>query len=655
MKMKRIICIVLAALMAIALIPIAAAAEEISSSMSEARAMKRWDDVWAVLDSVEAEMMANGANRAEVTYAVYKAALNCPLIDKGSITDLNDNEFSFTTDGMWGGYNYRVRNFTKAPARASSRPLAEASETVARVSGVKNSTDAIDILLVEPYYGTDGSFTDQYIQEAYSLASCTGGTATILQQSNASGPKIASNYLNKGIVIYDSHGNCIGSKQTSYLDLTTNSGLTQEDYSNGWAYNGGSFWGIDGRYIKNHVNGTLSNCFVWMAICEGMKRAGKGTTGTALIEAGAAAVYGYSQSVTFAGDYKYERTFWNAMKDGAYVFEALEEMKAKHGIPDPYGDAYPILMSPVDPFPSNPDGAQTVYCDWTMYPPTQLQSWSLESSLTVYKTFTESLEFNRVPTTANCYELEWYSEDETIASVQGNDRRASVTGVNEGVTKLWAYVYVGETLIGKGYCRVTVLPVPTLKEAVNIPGGQLDLTTSGSYPWQVAIVDGAPVAASGNAFAGNSESKIQLVLQMKKGEKLSFDWMASTEEDYDYFKFYVNGDEYAYLTGETDWANYIYTAPSDGTYTFAWNFEKDPYEDGITDRGYLRNVDYICEYTVGDVNNDGSIDSNDALIILRYSLMLQPLTGSQKLAADANGDGKVTSSDALLILRSTLA
>lgn len=46
-----------------------------------------------------------------------------------------------------------------------------------------------------------------------------------------------------------------------------------------------------------------------MAICEGMKLSGRGTTGYALLRAGCGAVYGYSQSVTFVGDYKFEEIF----------------------------------------------------------------------------------------------------------------------------------------------------------------------------------------------------------------------------------------------------------------------------------------------------------------------------------------------------------
>jgi len=54
---------------------------------------------------------------------------------------------------------------------------------------------------------------------------------------------------------------------------------------------------------------------------------------------------------------------------------------------------------------------------------------------------------------------------------------------------------------------------------------------------------------------------------------------------------------------------------------------------------------------LGDVNNDGDIDSVDAMILLRYSVNLVTLTEAQLAAADVNGDGNADIGDAVLILR----
>lgn len=55
-------------------------------------------------------------------------------------------------------------------------------------------------------------------------------------------------------------------------------------------------------------------------------------------------------------------------------------------------------------------------------------------------------------------------------------------------------------------------------------------------------------------------------------------------------------------------------------------------------------------YQRGDINNDGTITSADARLVLRFSSQLEELTDLQQLLADVNGDGNVTAADSRLIL-----
>lgn len=55
--------------------------------------------------------------------------------------------------------------------------------------------------------------------------------------------------------------------------------------------------------------------------------------------------------------------------------------------------------------------------------------------------------------------------------------------------------------------------------------------------------------------------------------------------------------------------------------------------------------------TPGDVNGDGSVSVDDALLVLRASLTLVQLSAEQAEAADINNDGIVDMTDALVILR----
>ena len=54
---------------------------------------------------------------------------------------------------------------------------------------------------------------------------------------------------------------------------------------------------------------------------------------------------------------------------------------------------------------------------------------------------------------------------------------------------------------------------------------------------------------------------------------------------------------------------------------------------------------------LGDVNNDGTVDSGDAILVLRYSAGLSTLPDVQKNLGDVNSDGSTDAGDAILILR----
>ncbi|MDO5311663.1 MAG: phage tail tip lysozyme [Clostridia bacterium] len=54
--------------------------------------------------------------------------------------------------------------------------------------------------------------------------------------------------------------------------------------------------------------------------------------------------------------------------------------------------------------------------------------------------------------------------------------------------------------------------------------------------------------------------------------------------------------------------------------------------------------------SIGDVNNDGKINSSDALLVVQSSVGLKTLTSAQFKAADVDKNGKVTSADSLIIL-----
>ena len=595
MKTRKFLALALALIMAFAMIPVASLAENVDGLVNEAAAMRKLDNAWAALDAAEADALAQGMSRTEVINAVYTAALNLNTVDKDSFSDFTKDGFYFTVDGMYCAYNYRLRN----ELNTDCAPVEE-GVVLTKGNGKKSAlkdAESPNVFLVAPYYGHDSSFTDQYKREAQSIAAATGGEYLLIQSTSATGPAIAENFVDKGVVIFDSHGTQSGT--SSYLCLTTNSGITQEDYNNGWAVRSGSAAFIDGRYIENHTPDTLSNCLVWMAICEGMKRQGQGTTGYALLRAGAGVVYGYSQSVTFVGDYMYEETFWNAMKnadDPATVADAFNLMAETHGLPEPRGDAWPIVMSEDDPFPANPDSAQTVNSQWTLFgnpEPVDITGFSLQqNAVEMYIGRTAEINFVRQPENANNYELVWTSSNESVATVTGNKRKATVTGISAGTATITCTVMVNGSVFGTATCEATVNIDTSLFDSLNVAGGSLQFGTSQPYGFEAVTEGDRFLAKSNNAGVGNSTASVSTTVQMSAGDTLTFDYFYSSESNYDWYRFKANGTEVQHFsgTGMSDFASYTYTAASDGAYTFEWSYSKDISVNGGNDCVKLDNV-----------------------------------------------------------------
>ena len=598
MKTRKLTAVLLALIMAFAVLPAAAFAESIEGIAGEAAAMRKLDNAWAALDAAEADALAQGMSRTEVINAVYNAALNLNTVDKDSFSDFTKDGFYFTVDGMYCAYNYRLRN----ELNTDCAPVKEGvvlSKGSGKTENLKDAESA-DVFLIAPYYGHDSSFTDQYKREAQSVADATGGDYLLIQSTAATGPAIAENFPNKGVVFFDSHGTQDGT--SSYLCLTTSSGITQEDYNNGWAVYAGSAAFIDGRYIEHHTPAPLSNCLVWMAICEGMARQGEGTTGAALLRAGAGVVYGYSQSVTFAGDYVYEETFWNLMKDfenPATVAEAFAQMVEEHGVCDPYGNAYPIVMSDVDAFPANADSAQTVNSTWKLwgsFPLVDLTGFSLDiTSADIKMAQTVNVNMSLVPENANNFVTTWTSADESVAIVEpyaGSRGRAVITGMGRGETEITCSVSVNGSIIGTETVSVSVTPDETLAEAVNVEGGSLEFGTSAEYSFVPVAEGDRLIAKTNNAGRGNTTAVLLTTIRMAEGDTLSFDYFYSSETDYDYYYFKVNDVEYQKYadTNMTGFSSYTFTAPEAGLYHFEWSYVKDELTDGGSDCVKLDNV-----------------------------------------------------------------
>ena len=127
---------------------------------------------------------------------------------------------------------------------------------------------------------------------------------------------------------------------------------------------------------------------------------------------------------------------------------------------------------------------------------------------------------------------------------------------------------------------------------------QFPWQTAGTYPWTIVndpneAHGGSYYAKSGNYHAANSTSDLELNITSTDGE-ISFYAKVASEPSYDFFKFYIDGNQQLSYSGGvvsagnntyTDtctWLRYSYPITA-GTHTIKFSFTKDAYVDGGSD------------------------------------------------------------------------
>ena len=95
--------------------------------------------------------------------------------------------------------------------------------------------------------------------------------------------------------------------------------------------------------------------------------------------------------------------------------------------------------------------------------------------------------------------------------------------------------------------------------------------------------DGVDAAQSGNA---NDEETTFLDFSVEGPETVAFQWKVSSEANYDYLRFKVDGTEIAAIAGEVGWERVVHQLPA-GTHNLRWEFDKDQYVSAGSDAGWL--------------------------------------------------------------------
>jgi carboxypeptidase T len=114
-------------------------------------------------------------------------------------------------------------------------------------------------------------------------------------------------------------------------------------------------------------------------------------------------------------------------------------------------------------------------------------------------------------------------------------------------------------------------------------GGQAD--------WQIAtseVYEGVYSIQSGS-IGHNAKSDLEVSLYVSNDDEISFYKKVSSESDYDYLKFFIDGELQNLWSGNDNWTLETYPVTS-GMHTFLWSYVKDGGVASGSDCGWIDNI-----------------------------------------------------------------
>ncbi|MDY6958330.1 MAG: fibronectin type III domain-containing protein, partial [Halobacteriota archaeon] len=140
-------------------------------------------------------------------------------------------------------------------------------------------------------------------------------------------------------------------------------------------------------------------------------------------------------------------------------------------------------------------------------------------------------------------------------------------------------------------------------------------TTGGDANWFVTTSEshnGSRSAASGNIW-NNRETWIRR--DITGPVNISFYWKVSSEENYDFLRFRVDGYDVYTISGDVDWETRTYSIPA-GTHTVEWRYTKDGSVYEGNDKGYIDDIkveeillnNVVLTKDITAVAGDGSVN-----------------------------------------------
>ncbi len=122
-----------------------------------------------------------------------------------------------------------------------------------------------------------------------------------------------------------------------------------------------------------------------------------------------------------------------------------------------------------------------------------------------------------------------------------------------------------------------------------------DWVNDAAHPWVITTTnpyDGEYCVRSGNQDVNSSSSVLQVSVEINRDGLMSFYGKASSEQNWDYGYFYIDGTQKASFTGAGNWVKKEYPITA-GVHTFKWEYTKDGSLSANDDCLYIDYISFI--------------------------------------------------------------
>jgi hypothetical protein len=193
-----------------------------------------------------------------------------------------------------------------------------------------------------------------------------------------------------------------------------------------------------------------------------------------------------------------------------------------------------------------------------------------------------------------------------------------------------------------GQYQLSFFPDPLFSDAIE---QYSPVIMTGDADWIAQIkntYDGEDAAESGS-ISGDQSSNFSI---SKNTTSVSFWYKVSSEYDYDFFEFYIDGSRLIRESGEVGWVYFSKDSLNNTNHTFEWRYAKDAYVIAGADRAWVDKVVFDLNggyqewSNTNSASNSGEVDSDgDGVIdLVEYLVAGSSLTqdGSDSIALDAD-------------------